>query len=154
MPGRFSICESSKTDCALSVTGPKLSTAMVTGPMPRNPKATRPKAKMGPAKANAGGMRPATEACCAKWLATTIRARMTSPIQNAEKLPATKPERILSEAPPWREEVTISWTCRDLVLVNTRVNSGMTAPAMVPRLMITERVHQRPSWPGRSPSSR
>src|SRR2546426_1096847 len=32
--------ESSKTDCALSVTGPYESTAIVTGPMPRKPKAT------------------------------------------------------------------------------------------------------------------
>ncbi len=37
--------DSSKTDCALSVTGPYESTAMVTGPMPRNPNATRPNAK-------------------------------------------------------------------------------------------------------------
>ena len=51
-----SICESSKTDWALSVTGPKLSTAIVTGPMPRNPKATRPKAKMGAANRNSSGM--------------------------------------------------------------------------------------------------
>ena len=42
-----SIWESSKTDWALSVTGPKLSTAIVTGPIPRNPKATRPNAKIG-----------------------------------------------------------------------------------------------------------
>ena len=37
--------DSSNTDCALSVTGPYESTAIVTGPMPRKPKATRPKAK-------------------------------------------------------------------------------------------------------------
>ncbi len=36
--------DSSKTLCALSVTGPYESTAMVTGPMPRKPKAMRPKA--------------------------------------------------------------------------------------------------------------
>ena len=39
--------DSSKTDCALSVTGPYESTAIVTGPMPRNPNATRPNAKTG-----------------------------------------------------------------------------------------------------------
>ena len=83
-----------------------------------------------------------------------MSTRMTRPIQNAEKLPATSPDRMLSEAPPWRDEVTISCTCRDLVLVNARVNSGMSAPASVPRLMITARFHHRPSWPGRSPSSR
>jgi len=32
-------------DCALSVTGPYESTAIVTGPMPRKPNATSPKAK-------------------------------------------------------------------------------------------------------------
>ena len=45
MFGTCSIMESSYTDCALSVTGPYESTAIVTGPMPRKPKATRPKAK-------------------------------------------------------------------------------------------------------------
>ena len=44
MPGICSIVESSKTDCALSVTGPYESTAIVTGPMPRNPNATSPNA--------------------------------------------------------------------------------------------------------------
>jgi hypothetical protein len=39
--------DSSYTDWALSVTGPYESTAIVTGPMPRKPKATRPKAKTG-----------------------------------------------------------------------------------------------------------
>ncbi len=48
-------------DWALSETGPKLSTAMVTGPMPRKPKATRPKAKTGAANLNAGGMISMTE---------------------------------------------------------------------------------------------
>ena len=31
---------------------------------------------------------------------------------------------------------------RDVVLVKTLVNSGITAPAMVPQLMITESTHQ------------
>ena len=44
MPGMLSITDSSNTDCALSVTGPYESTAIVTGPMPRKPNATRPKA--------------------------------------------------------------------------------------------------------------
>ena len=41
--------DSSNTDCALSVTGPYESTAIVTGPMPRKPNATRPNAKTGAA---------------------------------------------------------------------------------------------------------
>ena len=44
MPGMCSMTDSSKTDCALSVTGPYESTAIVTGPMPRNPNATNPNA--------------------------------------------------------------------------------------------------------------
>src|SRR6185503_9535752 len=75
---------------------------------------------------------------------------MTSPIQNAEKLPATRPDRMLSEAPPWREQLVTSLTWRELVLTKTFVNSGMTAPATVPQLMMTERTHQRspctPAW--------
>ena len=43
-------------DWALSVTGPKLSTAMMTGAMARKPKATRPKAKIGAANMNCAGM--------------------------------------------------------------------------------------------------
>ena len=44
IPEICSIVDSSNTDCALSVTGPYESTAIVTGPMPRKPNATRPKA--------------------------------------------------------------------------------------------------------------
>ena len=57
MLGTLSIWESSYTDWALSETGPKLSTAMVTGPIPRKPKATRPKAKTGAAKVYSAGIR-------------------------------------------------------------------------------------------------
>jgi len=33
---------------------------------------------------------------------------MVRPSQKAEKLPATNPERMLREAPPWREALTTS----------------------------------------------
>ena len=46
--------ESSYTDCALSVTGPYESTAIVTGPMPRKPNATSPNAN------TAGAIMPPT----------------------------------------------------------------------------------------------
>src|SRR5580704_477720 len=68
---------------------------------------------------------------------------ITSPIQNAEKFPATKPERMFSDAPPCLEQLVTSRTCRDLVLTKTLVNSGITAPATVPQLMIMDRTHQR-----------
>ena len=44
MPGMLSVWASSNTDWALSVTGPYESTAIVTGPIPRKPNATRPNA--------------------------------------------------------------------------------------------------------------
>src|SRR5581483_3539819 len=83
---------------------------------------------------------------------------MHRPIQNAEKLPATKPERMFSEAPPCLEQLVTSRTCRELVLTNTLVNSGIKAPATVPQLIIIESTHHKsgraaPSAPLKSPSS-
>src|SRR3989441_6428740 len=71
-----------------------------------------------------------------------IRVRMASPNQYALKLPAMKPDRILSEAPPSREAVTTSRTCRESVDVKTFTNSGMTAPASVPHVITAESFHQ------------
>src|SRR5258708_5412154 len=87
-----------------------------------------------------------------------IRAMMQSPIQNAEKFPATKPERMLSEAPPCLEQFVTSRTCLELVLTKTLVNSGMSAPAIVPQLIMHESTHHKAGWanpsaPLKSPSS-
>src|SRR5436190_7201271 len=68
---------------------------------------------------------------------------MQRPIQNAEKLPATKPDKMFSDAPPCLEQLVTSRTCLQLVLTNTLVNSGITAPATVPQLIITESTHHR-----------
>src|ERR1051325_10835561 len=68
---------------------------------------------------------------------------MQSPIQKAEKLPATKPDRMFSDAPPCLEQLVTSRTCREVVLTNTLVNSGINAPATVPQLMMIESTHQR-----------
>src|ERR1041385_2538729 len=68
---------------------------------------------------------------------------MQSPIQKAEKLPATKPDKMFKEAPPCLEQLVTSWTCLEVVLTNTLVNSGINAPATVPQLMIIESTHQR-----------
>src|SRR3954469_23640512 len=65
------------------------------------------------------------------------------PFQKALKLPATMPDRIVSDAPPSREAVTISWTCLECELVKTLVNSGMSTAASVPQLMIVASCHQR-----------
>src|SRR3954467_10414419 len=138
-----SMTDSSKTDCALSVTGPYESTAIVTGPIPRKPKATRPNANTagasirGTSLPGMGAPRP----CVLTWYPTAISAAIVSPSQYAEKFPATNPERMLSEAPPSLDEVTTSRTWRDSVDVKTFTNSGITAPARVPQEMISESFH-------------
>src|SRR5438045_1600095 len=66
---------------------------------------------------------------------------MLMPSQKAEKLPATRPDRMLSDAPPSRDDETTSSTCAELVEVKTFTSSGMTAPASVPQVMIAESFH-------------
>ena len=100
MPGICSIVESSNTDCALSVTGPYESTAIVTGPMPRNPNATRPNAN------TAGATISAPSPAVLTQYATAIRTMIAMPSQYALKFPATRPDRMLSDAPPSRDDVT------------------------------------------------
>src|SRR3954468_11395927 len=68
---------------------------------------------------------------------------MRPPIQNALKLPATMPDRIVSDGPPSREAVTISWTCLECELVKTLVNSGISTAARVPQLMMVASCHHR-----------
>src|SRR3990167_8897299 len=71
-----------------------------------------------------------------------MRTTITMPSQYAEKLPATSPERMPSEAPPSRAEVTTSRTGFDSVEVKTLTSSGMIAPASVPHVMTVESFHQ------------
>src|SRR4051812_36778954 len=86
---------------------------------------------------------------------------ISMPFQKALKLPATMPERIVSDAPPSREALTISWTCLECELVKTLVNSGISTAASVPQLMIVASCHQRlgsilmslPTLTDRSPMS-
>src|SRR6516225_9385452 len=63
------------------------------------------------------------------------------PFQNALKLPATMPERMVSDAPPSRDAVTISWTCLECEEVKILVNSGISTAASVPQLMIVASCH-------------
>src|SRR5258708_5335447 len=114
--------------------------------MPRNPKATRPKAKMGPANTNFAGMIDIKAACVEICHAPNMSTMITRPIQNADMLPDTKPERMFSDAPPCLEQLVTSRTCLELVLTNTLVNSGINAPATVPQLMIIDSTHQRAGW--------
>src|SRR5262245_21943704 len=72
------------------------------------------------------------------------------PFQNTEKLPATRPERIVSDAPPSRDAATISLVWREPELVNALVSSGISAAASVPQEIIVESFHHSP--PPRVPS--
>src|SRR5215208_6301794 len=137
MPGMLSMTESSKTDCALSVTGPYESTAIVTGPIPRNPNATRPNAN------TAGATISVPSPMLLTRNAIAINSMIVMPSQYALKLPATKPDKMLSDGPPSRDDVTTSRTCRDSVDVNTFTNSGMIAPASVPHVITLDSFHHR-----------
>src|SRR6478672_1082502 len=72
---------------------------------------------------------------------------MLKPSQYPEKLPATKPERMLSDGPPSSEDVTISFTWLELIKVNTLTSSGMMAPASVPHEMIEASFHHSEASP-------
>src|ERR1043166_6758547 len=74
---------------------------------------------------------------------------MSMPFQKALKFPATRPDRIVSDAPPSRDAVTISCTCLEWELVKTLVNSGMSTAARVPQLMMVASCHHRLgiAWP-------
>src|SRR5712691_197574 len=121
---------------------------MVTGPMPKNPKATRPKAKIGAANLKASGSKLTTgePEYVAKRKLTNMSTRITRPIQKADMLPATKPERMLRDAPPCFEQLVTSRTWREVVLTKTLVNSGINAPATVPQLMMADNTHHKAGW--------
>ncbi len=57
---------------------------------------------------------------------------------------------------PGARIATTSCTWREFVLVKTLVNSGISAPATVPQLMMMESTHQRDAYfgSGRLPRSR
>src|SRR3954464_8801903 len=75
------------------------------------------------------------------------------PSQYALKFPATKPDRMLSDAPPSRDDVTTSLTCADLTDVKTFTSSGMIAPANVPQVITADSFHHSDPSP-RSGSNR
>src|SRR5579864_1570612 len=75
---------------------------------------------------------------------------MLIPIQYAEKLPATSPERMFSDAPPSSDDITISFTWLESIEVKTLTSSGIMAPARVPQEMIAESFHHNVESPLRS----
>src|SRR6185312_16930307 len=71
-----------------------------------------------------------------------MRPMIVMPSQYALMLPATSPDRMFSDAPPSRDDVTTSFTCREEVDVNTFTSSGMIAPASVPHVITVDSFHQ------------
>src|SRR5262245_60399999 len=112
--------------------------------MHKKPNATRPKAKTGaysPMKLFMPA--PVELPYTVTKKAAAISPAMSMPFQKALKLPATMPERIVSDVPPSREAVTISWTCLECELVKILVNSGISTAASVPQLIIEASSHHR-----------
>src|SRR6202453_2123293 len=108
---------------------------MVTGPMPRNPNATSPNAN------TAGGSLSAAKPWVLIHAPVAINASIAMPSQKALKLPATKPDRILSDAPPSSDDVTTSRTWREWTDVKAFTSSGMMAPASVPHVITEDSFH-------------
>ena len=73
--------------------------------------------------------------------ATAMSTMIVMPSQNALKLPATRPDRMFSDGPPSRDDVTISRVCRLSTDVKTFTNSGMIAPASVPHVITVDSFH-------------
>ena len=107
--------------------------------MPRNPNATSPNAKT--AGAIMMSCRAVRELRADQISDRHQQAIITPPIQKPLKLPAVRPDRTFSDAPPSRLAVTISRTCRECVEVKTVIISGIIAPAAVPQLMIDASFH-------------
>src|SRR5678815_5596770 len=103
--------------------------------MPRKPNATRPNANT--AGATISWPRPNV----LTMYAIAMSAMIVMPSQYALKLPATRPDRMLSDGPTSRDDVTTSRTCRDSVDVNNFTNSGMIAPDNVPQVITLDSFH-------------
>src|SRR5207237_9283243 len=75
--------------------------------------------------------------------ANPITATTTMPIHKAPKSPATRQDRIFSDAPPSRDDVTTSRTCLESIDVKPFTNSGIIAPASVPHVITLESFHHK-----------
>src|SRR6266487_120664 len=106
--------------------------------MPSRPNATRPNANTDSCDMNCDSP------CWDMRYAISSSTARVSAFQKTEKLPATRPERMFSEAPPSFEAATTSATWRECELVNTFVNSGISAAASVPQEMIVDSFHHSP----------
>ena len=82
--------------------------------------------------------------------AMAIRPMIAMPREDqyAEKLPATRPERMLSEGPPSRDDVTTSRTCLECVDVKIFAARDDGAGERT-AVMTVESCHQRSALPPR-----
>ena len=78
--------------------------------MPRKPKATSPKAKTAHFTSLIAPMSPRPDPVPETRNAAPMRATIATPSQYPEKLPATRPDRMSSDAPPSLALVTTSRT--------------------------------------------
>ena len=83
----------------------------------------------------------ASKPCVLIQAPVAISASIAIPSQKALKLPATKPDRMLSDGPPSSDDVTTSRTCREWTDVNAFTSSGIMAPASVPQVITDESFH-------------
>jgi hypothetical protein len=111
--------------------------------MPRNPNATSPNAKTAGAIMMFASCNPSV----LTPYAMAINATILAPSQYALKLPATNPDRMLSDGPPSLEDVTTSRTWVDSTDVKILTSSGMIAPAKVPHVITVESCHHRSARP-------
>ena len=117
---------------------------MVTGPMPRNPNATNPKAKTAGATMSvpSPGRAHAISGCHQRRIA------MSKPIR--AHVARHKTGKNVQRRASLREEATTSRTWRDSMDVNTLTSSGITAPASVPQVITLDSFHQSEVSPPRS----
>ena len=115
---------------------------MVTGPMPRKPKATRPNAN--------------TAGATIRWRAASRRrtdgAHAVSDAHQREhgeaqpvsaEVAGHKAGQNVQRRAAFARGVTISRTWREVVEVKTFTNSGITAPASVPQLITVASFHHK-----------
>ena len=124
---------------------------MVTGPMPRKPKATRPKAKTAGAVIGASSPRP----CVADAVGDAHEGDddEAHPV-GAEVAGDEAGEDVERRAALARRGDDLLARGADSVEVKTLTSSGMIAPASVPQVMIVESFHQSVPSPPRSRDER
>ena len=127
----------------MSVTGPKLSTAIVTGAIARKPKATRPNAKIGAREGELFRHERQEVGFCENRNEANISARMHQAHPERGEIAGDEAGQDVE-----RRAAVVGGggdfrTWRDLVLTKIFVNSMMSAPPRMPQAMMADSTHQR-----------